>query len=393
MVRQIYQMYNELGSLLKVTRTLNEQGIRQRSGYPWNPTTVSKILHNPFYHGTYLYFQRDESQGSSKTPRLRSKDEWVTIENHHPAIVTQQEQYKVVIELESKKRSNTDTAKTYERKNTHIFGGLCFCYNCGSQMQSSVDKERTNGFKPSLYVCSRRRRFNDCTNKYVTDITMGPFVLNYIANVIKLQNNFGKSTTLDMMEKKLLRGEQFKFVTGIEHQGLEEMYNLLRANLEGANRTEFESAMVSNTKDEKPNAEERDILLAEKRKKERALKRLVGLYVYEEDTISEKDFISQKKQLESAIEVIDKRIAEIDSLTSSSISITDEEFLAKATYFIMSNQLQDRRHINFNFFIQKTDKKVLKEFMKSIIQKIVIYDGKIMSIRFKNGIEHKFLYG
>ena len=35
--------------MLYVARTLNEKGIRPRSGIPWNPTTVSTILKNPFY--------------------------------------------------------------------------------------------------------------------------------------------------------------------------------------------------------------------------------------------------------------------------------------------------------------------------------------------------------
>ena len=392
-VETIYSLYEQKRSLIGVVREINEKGLRQRSGAAWNPTTVSIILKSPFYVGDYVYFKRSEPKGGSHTAIMRSETDWVTVENHHIPLVEKGRQAAILLVLESKRRSNKDSAKTYQRKNTHIFGGLCFCYNCGSQMQSTTDKQRDNGFKPSVYVCSRRRRFDDCTNKYVTDVTLGPFILNYIANVIKLQNNFGKSTTIDMMEKKLLRGETFRFVTGIEHQGLEEMFVLLRSRLGKSDKTEFEPIfLASKLKEEKPASDEKDLLLSEKRKKERALKRLLALYMYGDDTLTEKDFVVEKQSLQEGIEKIDARIAEIDKASEAEMPISDEEFLSKATYFIMSNQLNDRRYINFNTFMQKADKKVLKEFFLSIVQKIVILDGKVMAIRFKNGIEHKFLY-
>lgn len=392
-VELIYDLYESHRSLLSVAKELNERGISQRSGKPWNPTTVSIILKNPFYCGTYRYFRRAEPKGGSHTARYRDESEWLNIPNHHPAIVDSSRQGAIESILISKRRSNTGTAKTYQRKNIHLFGGLCYCYNCGSQMQCSIGKERTNGFRPSIYLCSNRRRFSNCENKSVSDITIGPFVINYIANVIKLQNNFGKSTTIDMMEKKLLRGETFSSVTGIEHQGLEEMYDLLRLRLGGSDKTEFEPVFIkSMLKSDKPEPEERDILISEKRKKERALKRLLGLYMYDDESITERDFITEKQQIQNSIDSIDARIAEIDSCAAADMPISDDEFISKATYFIMSNQLNDRRYINFNAFMQKTDKKVLKEFFISIVQKIVLRDGKVMSIRFKNGIEHKFLY-
>ncbi len=42
--------------------------------------------------------------------------------------------------------------------------------------------------------------------------------------------------------------------------------------------------------------------------------------------------------------------------------------------------------------IRKIDTKIVKDFINSVVKKIVILDGKILSILFKNGIEHKFLY-
>ena len=58
----------------------------------------------------------------------------------------------------------------------------------------------------------------------------------------------------------------------------------------------------------------------------------------------------------------------------------------------MTNALQGKRYIDFEEMIKTIDTKAVKNFVASIIQKIVIKDGKIMSVRFKNGLEHKFVY-
>ena len=92
--------------------------------------------------------------------------------------------------------------------------------------------DRSGAFRwlrPSIYMCTRRRRFNDCQNKYVSDITLGPFILNFIANMIRVSNSFGKSTSIETLEKKLLRGDVFSNVDHIERPGLEELYAHLRS--------------------------------------------------------------------------------------------------------------------------------------------------------------------
>lgn len=92
------------------------------------------------------------------------------------------------------------------------------------------------------------------------------------------------------------------------------------------------------------------------------------------------------------MERIDKRLEEIEKNSAAAFSISDEDFISKASYFIMSQQLLTKRYVNFETLIRKIDAKIIKEFVNTIIKKIVILDGKIISILFKNGIEHKFLY-
>lgn len=388
-IRHIYDKYEELQSLLLTAKYLNDAGYKTRSGIPWNPTTVSIILKNPFYVGNYLYNKHDLSKTNYrlKTNR-RPEAEWILVEDHHEPIVEKERWLTINEMLKSKRRSNKDGPRTYTRVNTHIFAGLLFCGQCGSQFTSTIDRVRDNGYRPSIYLCSRHRRFNDCPNKYISDITVGPFILNYVANIIKAQNNFGVSTNISTFEKKLLRGDVFNNVVGIENTGLQEMYDMLRS---GKFNTDIYEPRNINLEGETENTE-KDLLLAEKRKKERALARLKSLYLYSEDSMPETEYFIERKNLTDDLNKIDARLEELDKSVSTAFAISDADFIAKASYFIMSQQLLEKRYVNFDTLIRKIDSKIIKDFINSVIKKIVILDGKVISILFKNGIEHKFLY-
>lgn len=393
-VERMFTMYETCPSLLAIARELNSEGITTKSGIAWTPVTVSRLLHNIFYTGAYRYNRLCESNGANKTPTFeRKQEDWVIYQNHHPAIIDKARQDRVLEKLASQKRGGweMDRGKSYMRKNVHIFAGLISCGVCGSTYQSTSDKMRSNGYVPSVYLCARRRRFSDCDNSSVSDAYLGPFVLNYVANIIKVQNSFGKSTSVDTLESKLLRGEALAGVTGIEQKGLLELYDLLRQKFTDV---EFTPSLLKSNETKKPATDEKDLLLSDKRKAERALHRLQQLYLYEDDekAISDKEYVIQRQEIQDNLARIDKRLAEIEK-SESKRNISDDDFVKQATYFIMVNKLNDRRYVNYSKFIQSMDKAVIREFVQSVISKIVVLDSKIVSIRFMNGIEHKFLYG
>lgn len=387
-IRMIYDKYDELHSLLAVARFLNEKGITSRKGKHWNPTTVGIILKNPFYIGTYRYNYRNENDGL-KNWTIKEESEWILTEDHHPAIIDADRWREVGMTLYKNRRSNKEGGSTYYRKNTHIFAGLLKCGNCGSYFQATIDRKRADGWRPSIYLCSRHRRFDDCDNKYISDVTLGPFVLNYIANIMKAQRSFGKTTSIETLEKKLLRGPLFADVEHIEGVGLQELYDMLRR---GAVPTvEYMSKRVQEAT-EKPEAQERDLLAAERRRNERALSRLKSLFLYGEEAISEKDYVIEQKRLTDAIQKIDDRLEEIEKNSSQHFTISDDEFITKASYFIMSQKLTDKREVNYEHLIRKIDPQLVKDFVNSVCQNFCILDGRVEAIRFKNGMEHRFLY-
>lgn len=384
-VLHIYDLYESVKSLTTVAKSLNEKGVRSRTGKPWNPTTVCTMLTNPFYAGTYRYNYRDES---SKSFTVKDKDEWVLVLDHHPAIVTPERQEIIAVMLQSKQRGWAGAGMTYQRKNIHIFAGLLKCGCCGYTMIASPDRERSDGWRPSVYKCSRQRRFGDCDNKYVSDVTLGPFALNFIANLIRASNSFGKSTSIETLEKKLLRGDMFSQVDHIERPGLEELYTHLRS---GFDPLAFETRTVD-AAESGAALQERDLLLSEKRRLERALNRLKSLFLYGEEAMAEKDYLVERKQLMDSLEEKDARLEELEAEVASSITISDEEFMAKASYFILSQQLQDKRFVDYEKFIRKIDPQIVKDFLNSVVTNFCIKNGLTASILFKNGVELRFSY-
>lgn len=382
-IRLIFDLYETHWSLVAVAKILNGRSILPRSGKPWSPATVRTILVNPFYCGIYQYNRHNESNPKRFT--FKPESEWVIIENHHPAIIVQERQSRVIQKLQSQQRGKRTT---YSRKNVHIFAGMLTCGCCGSNMAATTDRPRSDGWRPSVYICSRRRRFVDCENKYISDVVLGPFVMNYIANIIKVSNSFGKSTSIATLQKKLLRGGLFDDVDHIGQSGLEELYNHLR---DGVGLIEYRSQPVE-AAESLSTISERDILLSEKRRLERALNRLKTLYLYGDETMAEKDYIVERKGLADSLDDVITKLEAVEKAAADAISLSDDEFMAKAHYFIMAQQLQDKRLIDYEKFIRTIDPQIVKDFINSVVQNFCIKDGRIVSILFKNGMEHQFFY-
>ena len=386
-VLRIYELYEETNSLLSVAKSLNAAGIRHRSGKEWTPTTVNIILKNPFYTGTYRYNYYDMSKRGSRQD-IKPEDEWVLVVDHHPAIVSVERWKQVDVLLQKNRRGWQAAGKTYNRRNVHVFAGLLTCGVCGATMSATSNcRPHKDGYRPSNYACMSHRKGDTCTNKYISDTKIGPFVLNYIANLIKAKESFGKTTSPETLQKKLLRGDMFKDVVCIKEHGLMELHALYKSRKTGIKYTPSITAV-----DGESQSSERDILLTEKRRLERALSRLKSLYLYSEEDMSERDYIIEKNSLSESLDKVNARLDELEAGFTSQFSISDEELIAKASYFIMSQKLLDKRFVDYKRLLKETDPKILKDFINSVSSNFCIKNGRIESITFKNGIIHEFVY-
>ena len=349
-VHMIFDMYEMERSLTVVARELNSRGLRTRRGYAWTATTVQGVLRNPFQIGTYRYNYRDEAQNGNSGHDFKPEDEWILFEDHHEPIIERNQWDNVAAILTSNRRI-VGKGMTYNRKNLHIFAGMLQCDVCGSNMSASTDRARSDGWRPSIYSCSRRRRFQDCGNKYISDVTLGPFALNYVANVMKAQKSFGTSTSIETLEKKLLRGVQMKGITHIDDAGLQELYDTLRRQKIPSIRDRSDGRAAAESKN---SPQEIDLLVSEKRRSERALSRLQSLYLYGESYMPEQDYISERKRISDELALIDARIEFLEKDRSSHFSVSDDELMEKMDYFLFSQDLTDKREVDYERLVRET---------------------------------------
>ena len=206
--------------------------------------------------------------------------------------------------------------------------------------------------------------------------------------MIKASNSFGKTTSMETLQKKLLRGDAFSGVDHIGEAGLVELYNHFRSGFES---TPFEATKLAKV-ETAADLSEREILLSERRRLDRALSRLKTLYLYSEDSMAEKDYILERKELTDRLEETDQRLAELDAQIAAATPMSDDEFMAKASYFILSQELQGKREVDYVKFITNADPQILKNFIKNVTTNFCINNGRVTSILFKNGIELQFFY-
>jgi len=112
----------------------------------------------------------------------------------------------------------------HQRSNTnvHIFSRALVCGKCGSMFKAGLDTARKGGYRPSRYTCNSAKfvdNANGCSN-YIGDITLLPFILNYIFNIVRLQSMIKPNHSLRDTERMLLKGGSFVDVECIDRKGL-----------------------------------------------------------------------------------------------------------------------------------------------------------------------------
>ena len=205
--------------------------------------------------------------------------------------------------------------------------------------------------------------------------------------MLNSKKRFSSIKTPEELQSSLLHGSTFSDVANIEENGLNEFFNLLSCY--GSDN----SFTISIKKPRKKKASvdpEISSLRREKEKQERALQRLHDLYLYSSESMSEKDFIIRKEQITNQIEDINLRLGV--STRNAASTLTDEDFIKQASHLLIQKELQNKEYIYFKNLAQNVSPEILRTYMETILDTILVSDGKVVSITFRNGLTHKFIY-
>jgi DNA invertase Pin-like site-specific DNA recombinase len=167
-VRLIFHMFDELGTLNAVLQFLVKNGVklpvraRQKSckgdlqWHPPNRSTLHNMLANPFYGGAYVYGQRAvdarrKIAGRPMTGRTVVPPEQcqVFLKDRFPAYISWQHYEENQRRLKAN-RSVAD-AMGAAKRGPSLLSGLLVCGKCGSRMSLRYSGQRTSHW----YVCNR----------------------------------------------------------------------------------------------------------------------------------------------------------------------------------------------------------------------------------------------
>lgn len=379
-VKYIYNLYEQTASTTKVAHQLNSEQVKTKRNGKWTAKTINDILRNPFYIGTYRYNVK-----TSTTRRWKDEKEWIVIENNHPGFIEPSQFEKVNTMLSANYRGTGEFQR--ENTNTHIFSKALFCGKCDSNLSAGLDRPRSDGYRPSRYTCYSVK-FQDSAhhcNNFISDVTLLPFILNYIANFAKLQNKITVNHSLRDIEKALLHGHAFVDVAAIDKQGLEATYLAFAKGFDDDSYQSGEHEAAATNM-------ELENLKKEKIKFEKALTRLEELFLFSEEAMSQKDFLFKKRDLTQNLDRINESLNNLHKTQLNKSLVTDIAFLNKSSNFLMSQHLLNKRSIDYRELLDLVDKELIKDFIQTAISKIVVVDKKVYSITFQNGITHNFAY-
>lgn len=143
-VQRIYKMYDAGASMAKISKALNEEGHKTRTGKPFTANSLQPILRNVKYIGIIKY------------------GDTVELKDGCPRIVSDELFFRVQRKLEiNKSRPGAGKASTDFALSGKLFCGRCHAPMCG------VSGHSRNGTRHYYYACGGHYRHKNCSMKNV----------------------------------------------------------------------------------------------------------------------------------------------------------------------------------------------------------------------------------
>ncbi len=165
-VRRIYQAYLDGMGYTAIAKMLNEEGIRTRRGYEWDPTVVGKVLSNYNYTGNLLLQKTYREDHLTKRTKVnKGKYPQYHVEGSHEAIIDME--MFMAVQREKERRAGQYNPG-HKPKKVYPFSGLLVCEGCSKNYRRKVTATGP------VWICST---FNSkgkayCASKQIPEATL-----------------------------------------------------------------------------------------------------------------------------------------------------------------------------------------------------------------------------
>lgn len=304
MVKTIFDLYVETDSLTLTEAALIKQGFKTKNGKYFTRFSVKGILQNPVYmvadqeaydffikndtdlfsehdafdgvHGMMAYNRTDQEKGRASISLPTS--EWIVSVGKHPGLIPG----KVWVQVQESLERNKSKSFRKPRSNEALLTGLLFC-SCGERMYPKMSKRKTaDGKVIYTYVCKMKERSQRtvCNSKNANGNTLDMAIIEQVKMLAD-----DKDTFVSQLEQSR------KFYTG--------------------NRIDYEQRLSDMRK--------------EKSETEKKINSLVDSLVEMGDSPAKAHVTKRIEQLNEEYQSLEKRIQELDGLTTQH-ALSDIEF-------------------------------------------------------------------
>ena len=193
-IKTIFEMFDSGHGYNTISNTLNEKGLRTRSGKKFTKGTIHDILRNEKYCGTFVYNKRagKNDNGSYNNHKFKDASEIIKLENAIPAIVSREVFDRV------QARMNDRANGPRQRKRYYLLTGLITCGCCESAYVGNGIIRGGNGHEYIIYSCTSRKNKKDCINKNIRQDILEKLVIDEV-----LQRVFSKKAINEICTKMM----------------------------------------------------------------------------------------------------------------------------------------------------------------------------------------------
>jgi site-specific DNA recombinase len=211
MVRKMFELYIEGYGHKSIANYLNENNILTQNGNPWEGSNVRRILRNEKYIGRVILNKFTNNGVTSKKRIKTPESEWTILEDAIPSIIDIETWNKAQVIIEKRIDNSNENSLTGSRKVKNIFYGKLYCSHCNSPFSRvSTKKERKHGIITEFnYICSNRRKRNNCTNKMISHNVLVRKITKFAENElsIRLQQKRDILTKITKIQQMVLKSK------------------------------------------------------------------------------------------------------------------------------------------------------------------------------------------
>lgn len=173
-IRLIFDMYATGNSYSDILAKLNKIGAKTKAGQPFGTNSLSSILRNEKYIGTYIYGKVKKRPDGKRNSHAIAEDA-IRIENAIPPIISRD-----IWDIVQKRLSNNKRNPSYKAKVDYLLTGSIYCGECGSAMVAETSNRRYY-----YYSCCGKKRLKNCNKTSVNKENVENVVIDEIKSFLE----------------------------------------------------------------------------------------------------------------------------------------------------------------------------------------------------------------